>query len=89
MLTPFFASATIIGRARRVQAIWATLVNDTAGVSVEMDEGTLLGGGHLSIHVTLAAPDVALIVRTYLKTVFGADYRPALNYYVSHFLVGR
>lgn len=48
-------AATIFGHAGRVQPVWATMVNATAGVSLEMDEGNRLGGGHPSIHVTPGA----------------------------------
>ena len=48
-------TATIFGHAGRVQPVWATMVNATAGVSLEMDEGNRLGGGHPSIHVTPGA----------------------------------
>ena len=48
-------NATIFGRPNRVQPVWATMVNATAGVSLEMDEGSRLGGGHPSIHVTPGA----------------------------------
>ena len=44
--------ATVLGHGHRVQPVWATMVNATAGVSLEMDEGNRLGGGHPSIHVT-------------------------------------
>ena len=47
--------ATLFGHANRVQPVWATMVNATAGVSLEMDEGNRLGGGHPSIHVTPGA----------------------------------
>ena len=47
--------ARIFGSAHRVQPVWATMVNATAGVSLEMDEGNRLGGGHPSIHVTPGA----------------------------------
>ncbi len=47
--------STIIGHSHRVQPVWATMVNATAGVSLEMDEGSRLGGGHPSIHVTPGA----------------------------------
>lgn len=47
--------ATIFGHQGRVQPVWATMVNATAGVSLEMDEGNRLGGGHPSIHVTPGA----------------------------------
>ena len=45
-------NATLIGHPRQVQPVWATMVNATAGVALEMDEGSRLGGGHPSIHVT-------------------------------------
>ena len=48
-------NATVIGHAHRVQPVWATMVNATAGVSLEMDEGSRLGGGHPSIHITPGA----------------------------------
>ena len=48
-------TATVFGHAGRVQPVWATMVNATAGVSLEMDEGNRLGGGHPSIHVTPGA----------------------------------
>lgn len=42
-------------QARKVQPPFAALVNGTAGVALEMDEGNRLGGGHASIHVTPSA----------------------------------
>ena len=39
--------------------MFAAMVNATAGVALEMDEGTRLGGGHPSIHVTPGAFAVA------------------------------
>jgi 2-methylcitrate dehydratase PrpD len=47
--------ATLMGHQGQVQPVFATLVNATAGVAQEMDEGTRLGGGHPSIHVTPGA----------------------------------
>ena len=47
--------STVLGHGHRVQPVWATMVNATAGVSLEMDEGNRLGGGHPSIHVTPGA----------------------------------
>ena len=44
--------ATVFGHDVHLQPVWATMVNATAGVSLEMDEGNRLGGGHPSIHVT-------------------------------------
>ena len=51
--------ATIIGYSHQVQPVWATMVNATAGVALEMDEGNRVGGGHPSIHVTPGALAVA------------------------------
>ena len=51
--------ATVFGHDIHVQPVWATMVNATAGVSLEMDEGNRLGGGHPSIHVTPGAMAVA------------------------------
>ena len=34
-----------------VPAVWAAMVNATAGVALEMDEGNRLGGGHPAIHI--------------------------------------
>ena len=51
--------ATIIGHEAQVQPVWATMVNATAGVALEMDEGNRVGGGHPSIHVTPGALAVA------------------------------
>lgn len=43
--------STLIGHGLRSLSTMAALVNGTAGVSQEMDEGSRLGGGHPSIHV--------------------------------------
>ena len=51
--------STLMGRPDKTQAMLAALANATAGVSLEVDEGTRLGGGHPSIHVTPAALAVA------------------------------
>ncbi len=51
--------ATVLGHSHRAQPVWAAMVNATAGVSLEMDEGNRLGGGHPSIHVTPGAIAVA------------------------------
>src|SRR5206468_548739 len=40
-------------------AFWAALTNATAGVALEVDEGSRLGGGHPAIHVVPAALAVA------------------------------
>ena len=46
---------TLIGHSSKVPAIAATLSNATAGVSLEMDEGNRLGGGHPGVHVVPGA----------------------------------
>jgi 2-methylcitrate dehydratase PrpD len=51
--------ATLVGHRGKVPPVFAALVNATAGVSLEMDEGSRLGGGHPSIHVTPGAMAVA------------------------------
>ena len=51
--------STILGNPVEVQAVFATLVNATAGVALEMDEGNRMGGGHPAIHVLPAALAVA------------------------------
>lgn len=52
--------ATIMGHAvGRVQPVFAAMVNATAGVALELDEGSRLGGGHPSIHVMPGAIAVA------------------------------
>ena len=48
-------NAVIIGHPHRAPPMWATMVNATAGVALEMDEGSRLGGGHPSVHVTPGA----------------------------------
>jgi 2-methylcitrate dehydratase PrpD len=52
-------TATIIGRARKVEPMFAALANGTAGVALEVDEGNRWGGGHPAIHVMPAALAVA------------------------------
>ena len=47
--------ATIIGDGSGAPAVWAALVNATAGVALEMDEGNRLGGGHPAIHIVPGA----------------------------------
>ena len=51
--------ATLIGHAARADAFWAALVNAAAGVALEVDEGSRLGGGHPSIHTLPGALAVA------------------------------
>ena len=52
-------SATLIGHVVKADAFWAALVNATAGVALEVDEGSRLGGGHPSIHTLPGALAVA------------------------------
>ena len=52
-------SAALLGHSLKAQPMMAALSNATAGVSLEMDEGTRLGGGHPSIHVFPGALAVA------------------------------
>src|SRR3989449_1334818 len=51
--------ATLLGHGGKADAGWATLVNATAGVALEVDEGNRLGGGHPAIHVIPGALAVA------------------------------
>ena len=52
--------STLLGsEGSKVQPVFAALVNATAGVALELDEGSRLGGGHPSIHVTPGAIAVA------------------------------
>lgn len=51
--------STLLGHTAKVQPVFAALVNGTAGVALEVDEGNRLGGGHASIHVTPGAMAVA------------------------------
>lgn len=48
-------SATLIGREGKVEPMLAALVNGSAGVAFEVDEGNRFGGGHPAIHVLPAA----------------------------------
>jgi 2-methylcitrate dehydratase PrpD len=52
-------SATLLGHRGRADAFWAALTNATAGVALEVDEGSRLGGGHPAIHVVPGALAVA------------------------------
>jgi 2-methylcitrate dehydratase PrpD len=52
-------ASTLIGHARRADALWAALANATAGVALEVDEGNRLGGGHPAIHTIPGALAVA------------------------------
>jgi 2-methylcitrate dehydratase PrpD len=53
------AGATLLGHHGRGDAFWAALVNATAGVALEVDEGNRLGGGHPAIHTLPGALAVA------------------------------
>jgi 2-methylcitrate dehydratase PrpD len=53
------ATATVVGHAGKADPLLATFVNATAGVALEVDEGSRLGGGHPAIHVIPAALAVA------------------------------
>jgi 2-methylcitrate dehydratase PrpD len=52
-------TATLLGHRARTDAFWAALTNATAGVALEVDEGSRLGGGHPAIHVVPGALAVA------------------------------
>tara|TARA_B100000749_G_scaffold269994_1_gene249331 strand:+ start:84 stop:1418 length:1335 start_codon:yes stop_codon:yes gene_type:complete len=52
-------TATILGHGLRAEPMMATLVNSTAGVALEMDEGNRFGGGHPAIHTLPGALAVA------------------------------
>ena len=52
-------AATLLGHRGRADAFWAALTNATAGVALEVDEGSRLGGGHPAIHVVPGALAVA------------------------------
>ncbi|MFQ5830342.1 MAG: MmgE/PrpD family protein [Candidatus Methylomirabilia bacterium] len=47
-------AASLLGHRRKADPMLAALVNATAGVSLEVDEGTRFGGGHPAIHVVPA-----------------------------------
>lgn len=47
---PATATATIFGHRLKADPMNATLVNATAGVALEVDEGNRFGGGHPAIH---------------------------------------
>ena len=53
------ATATIFGHSAKAEPMLATLVNSTAGVALEMDEGNRFGGGHPAIHSLPGAVAVA------------------------------
>lgn len=52
-------SVTLIGHAVKSDAFWGALVNATAGVVLELDEGNRHGGGHPAIHTLPGALAVA------------------------------
>ena len=52
-------TATLLGHPLKAQPPMAALANATAGVALEMDEGSRLGGGHPAIHVLPGALAVA------------------------------
>ena len=52
-------TVTLIGHGQQADPMLATLVNGTAGVALEVDEGNRFGGGHPAIHVLPAALAVA------------------------------
>lgn len=54
-----YGDCTLIGHSLKVPAIAATLSNATAGVSLEMDEGNRMGGGHPGIHVVPGALSIS------------------------------
>lgn len=53
------ATATLLGHGGKADPLLATFVNATAGVALEVDEGSRLGGGHPAIHVIPGALAVA------------------------------
>src|SRR5512145_2599888 len=44
-------TATLVGHRLKADPFWAALTNAAAGVALEVDEGSRLGGGHPAIHV--------------------------------------
>ncbi|HEY5725245.1 MAG TPA: MmgE/PrpD family protein, partial [Methylomirabilota bacterium] len=52
-------AATLIGHDAKADPLLAALVNATAGVALEVDEGNRWGGGHPAIHVVPGALAVA------------------------------
>lgn len=52
-------TATILGHGVKAEPMLATMVNSTAGVALEMDEGNRFGGGHPAIHTLPGALAVA------------------------------
>jgi 2-methylcitrate dehydratase PrpD len=52
-------TATLLGHREKAEPMLAALVNATAGVALEVDEGNRLGGGHPAIHVLPALLAIA------------------------------
>ena len=86
------ATCTILGHPERADPIYATLVNSTAGVGLEQDEGNRWGGGHPAIHVVPGAVAVgeemaidgrrlaeSVVVGYELVSRIGSGMRPRLN----------
>ena len=67
------ADCAIIATTHRASAMGAALVNATAGVALEMDEGNRFGGGHPAIHVL---PGLLAVAEREGET--GADFLTAL-----------
>ena len=69
-------SSTIIGHTDLAGAAFASLVNGTSGVALEMDEGNRLGGGHAAIHVIppalAVAEETGASGREFLESVIAA-----------------
>ena len=53
------ATASLLGHPLKAEPMLATLVNATAGVALEVDEGNRFGGGHPAIHSLPGALAVA------------------------------
>ena len=68
--------STVVGHSGLAGPMLASLVNGTAGVALEMDEGNRLGGGHAAIHVIPPAMAVAeetgATGRAFLESVIAA-----------------
>ena len=68
--------STIVGYPELAGPMLASLVNGTAGVALEMDEGNRLGGGHAAIHVIppalAVAEETGATGRAFLESVIAA-----------------
>ena len=53
------ATASLLGHGVKAEPMFAAMVNSTAGVALEMDEGNRFGGGHPAIHTVPGALAVA------------------------------